>query len=70
MRALERVRRNLVRLRTQRNLTQEKLAYESDLSKGYLSEVENGIKGISVNTLEKLADTLEIDVSELLRKPQ
>lgn len=70
MRAIERVRRNLIRFRKQRGLTQEKLAYESEVSKGYLNEVERGIKGIGLDTLEKLAETLEVDIVELLKEPR
>jgi transcriptional regulator with XRE-family HTH domain len=68
MRALERVRHNIVRLRTKKGMTQEKLAYESDMSKGYLSEVERGLKGIGVDALEKLAETLDVDIVELLKE--
>ncbi len=62
MNVTERVRRNIIKLRKQKDYTQERLAYESDISKGYLSEIEAGKKSPTIRTLEKLADTLEISL--------
>lgn len=68
MRTLKRVRANLIRLRKTKGYTQERLAFESDVAKGFLCEFEKGKKGISLITLEKLADTLEIDIVEFFKK--
>lgn len=51
-------------LRTEKGLTQEKLSYESDIDKTYISEVENGKRNISVINLEKLITTLGSSVKE------
>ncbi|HTB23702.1 MAG TPA: helix-turn-helix transcriptional regulator [bacterium] len=47
-------------------LTQEKLAYEVGMSKGYLSNFLNGKKGISLATLQKLATGLQVPLKELI----
>lgn len=65
MKATDRVRNNIIRIRQQKGYTQERLAYESDISKGYLSEIEAGKKSPTIRTLEKIAETLEIKLSDL-----
>ena len=67
MKASDRIRRNLLKIREAKGYTQEKLAYESGMSKGYLSEVESGKKSPTVRTLEKLAETLDIEVSAFFK---
>lgn len=70
MRTLNRVRQNIIRIRQEKGYTQERLAYEAGISKGYLNEFENGKKGVSVTTLDKLTDVLDVDVIEFFRKPK
>jgi transcriptional regulator with XRE-family HTH domain len=54
------------KLRRKRGLTLEKLAYENDISKGNLSDIENGKRSPSFYTLVKIANGLECSVKELL----
>ena len=61
----ERIRK----LRDERGLTLEKLAYESDISKGHLSDIENGRVRVTSHTLAVLADGLEIDLLDLVTFP-
>lgn len=61
----KRIGKNINRLRVKRGLTMEKLAYENDLSKGYLSEIEHGKKLPSLAALEKISDGLGVDIKEL-----
>lgn len=56
----------IVKLRKQQKLTQEDLAGLAEIDRSYLSEIENGYKNISVQTLKKIADALEIKLSVLL----
>jgi transcriptional regulator with XRE-family HTH domain len=51
--------------RRQRGMTSERLAYENDLSKGYLSDIENGKRLPSLKTLEKIAKALRVKLKEL-----
>ncbi len=67
MDATEKVRRNIVKIRKEKDFTQERLAYESGVSKGYLCEVESGKKSPTVRILGKLAETLEIETWRLLK---
>ena len=46
-------------------MTAEKLAYEIGMSKGYLSNFLQGKKGISLDTLKRIADGLEVKVRDL-----
>ncbi|MCX5750862.1 MAG: helix-turn-helix transcriptional regulator [Candidatus Saganbacteria bacterium] len=52
-------------LRRQKGLTIEKLAYENDLAKGNLSEIEKGAIDPKLSTLERIADGLEVTLKEL-----
>jgi transcriptional regulator with XRE-family HTH domain len=49
-------------IRKQRNLTQEELEGEIGAHTGYLSRVEAGQKNISITTVIRIAQALNIDV--------
>ena len=53
-------------LRTERGLTQERLAGKADLTTGFVNNVEHGNKTPSLTTILKLARALEVDAPELL----
>lgn len=53
-------------LRGEANLTQERLAWECDLDKGYLSQLESGKRLPSVAVLHVLAARLGVEVADLL----
>jgi transcriptional regulator with XRE-family HTH domain len=53
-------------LRLEAAITQEKLAWESDLDKGYLSQLESGKRLPSLPVLFRLAARLEVEVADLL----
>ena len=57
-------------LREELNLTQEKLAYESEVrSKGYLSDIERGLALPSLETLQRIADRLGVLILDLVTFP-
>ncbi len=57
-------------LREERGLTQEKLAYESDVkSKGHLSSIEAGLVMPTIATLKVIADGLDVLVADLVSGP-
>ena len=63
--------RRIRALRREAGLTQEKLAYESDLgSKGYLSDIEKGLALPTVKTLRVLAERLDVLVLDLVTDPE
>jgi transcriptional regulator with XRE-family HTH domain len=50
-------------LRDKRGLTQEALAYKSDVDRTYMNHVENGKRNISIINLEKIiVDGLEVSM--------
>ena len=53
-------------LRTEAGLTQETLAWDCDLDKGYLSQVESGKRLPSVPVLVVLAKRLGVEAADLL----
>lgn len=60
---------NLRRLRNARGLSQDDLAYEAEVSRSYLSQLEKGVFYASLKTIGKLSDALKIEPAELLRLP-
>ena len=58
---------HLKELRTNRHLTQERLAELANMDRGYISDIERGIKNISIEKLEQLAKAFNIELWELLK---
>ncbi len=52
-------------LRKKKGLSQEKFALQIDMDRTYLASVEAGKRNISVNNIKKIADELEVSISEL-----
>ena len=50
-----------------RRLSQEKLAELSDLSKNSLGAIERGTSSPSIDTLDRIASALEMELSELVK---
>jgi len=55
-------------LRSERDLTMEKLGQIAGCSKAFISQIEHGITRPSLSMLNRLSDALGVPVSELLRK--
>ncbi len=51
-------------IRRQKGFTSEKLAYENGISKGYLSDIENGKRLPSLKLLETLAKGLGVSLRD------
>jgi transcriptional regulator with XRE-family HTH domain len=58
---------NLRRLRHDRGLSQDDLAYEADVSRSYLSQLEKGVFHASLKIVGRLAEALQVEPAELLR---
>jgi transcriptional regulator with XRE-family HTH domain len=58
---------NLRRLRNERKLSQDDLAYEAEVSRSYLSQLEKGIFYASLKIIGRLANALDVEPAELLK---
>ena len=56
---------HIVEMRKAQRISQKQLALMSDINKGCLSEIENGISNISVNKLFRIADALGVPPMDL-----
>ena len=65
MRGRELVGLNLRRLRVERDISQERLAFDSGVDRSYLGGMERGEENPTVDILDKLAATLAVPVGEL-----
>lgn len=61
---------NLRRLRHAKGLSQDDLAYEAEVSRSYLSQLEKGGFYASLKIVGKLATVLQVEPAELLRLPR
>ena len=53
-------------LRVAQGFSQEELASESKLHRTYISDIERGERNVSIENIERVAQALGIDASELL----
>ena len=60
--------RILQKLRTERGLSQEKLGFESNYHRTYISQLERGQKNPSLKAIFRLARVLGIRPSEMIQK--
>jgi transcriptional regulator with XRE-family HTH domain len=60
---------NLRRLRHAKGFSQEGLAYEAEVSRSYLSQLEKGSFYASLKIIGRLAVALNVEPAELLRLP-
>ena len=60
---------NLRHLRHAKGLSQDDLAYEAEISRSYLSQLEKGAFYASLKIVGKLAAVLGVEPAELLRLP-
>ena len=61
---------NLRRLRHEKELSQDDLAYEAEVSRSYLSQLEKGVFYASLKIIGRLSEALGVEPAELLRLPK
>jgi len=59
---------NIRKYRTKKGWSQEQLAFEADLHRAYIGQIERGEKNIGLINLEKIAKALNIGLDNLLKK--
>jgi transcriptional regulator with XRE-family HTH domain len=60
---------NLRRLRLERGISQERLAYDSEVDRAYVSELERKRGNATLDMLDKLAEVLGTPLAEFFRHP-
>lgn len=65
MSRLNNLGKNIKKYREAKNFSQEFLAEKVDLSREYITRIENGQKFVSLRKLFLLADVLEVKFSDL-----
>lgn len=58
------------RLRTQKQMTLKDMSEKTNLSIGFLSQLERGLTSVATDSLEKIADVLEVDLTYFFMKPK
>ncbi|MBI1209929.1 MAG: helix-turn-helix domain-containing protein [Alphaproteobacteria bacterium] len=58
---------NLYRLRVERGLTQQELAEKANVGRIYVWQLEHCIYSASLKIIQRLAEALDVEPSELLR---
>ena len=57
---------NIKKVREEKGMTQEQLAEKANVNRSLLNQLETGkLKNTSINTLQKIADTLNCKITEL-----
>ena len=59
---------NLRRLRHEKELSQDDLAYEAEVSRSYLSQLEKGAFYASLKIIGRLDEALRVEPAELLKR--
>jgi len=59
--------KRLKQLRKQNNLSQEQLSFKTGLHRNYICDVERGNRNISIEAIQKLANGLNVDITELFK---
>jgi transcriptional regulator with XRE-family HTH domain len=67
---LGRLGSNLKRLRSEKGWSQERLAFEADIHRTYISDLERAARNPSLLLLEKLALALGVPASALIAEPE
>jgi transcriptional regulator with XRE-family HTH domain len=61
--------RNLRKARHAKGLSQEALAHEAEVDRTYISALERGVYGATIDMVDKLATVLDVEASTLLERP-
>jgi transcriptional regulator with XRE-family HTH domain len=60
---------NLRRLRHEKGISQEDLAYAADVNRTYISKLEKGVTYVGLEIIGKLAAVLDVEPAALLSTP-
>ena len=57
-------------IRSKRGISQERLAEMAGLHRTYVSLIERGERNVTIETIEKLATALDVEMAELMPRRQ
>jgi transcriptional regulator with XRE-family HTH domain len=60
---------NLRRIRHEKGISQEELAYEAEVNRTYMSKVEKGDTWVGLEIMVKLSSALGVEPADLLQRP-
>lgn len=63
----EKLGKNLKRIRTEKGISQVEIAKSLGVSRGFVSNLENGKTNPTLATIAKLADAIGVNSNELLK---
>ncbi len=63
----EKLGKNLKRIRTEKDISQGDIARELGVSRGFVSNLENGKTNPTLATIARVADALGVSTDELLK---
>ena len=63
----EKLGKNLKRIRTEKAISQGDIARSIEVSRGFISNIENGKTNPTLSTIAKLAKALGVSTDELLK---
>lgn len=63
----EQIGERIKKIRIEKKLTQEQLAWEANVDRTYMNHVENGRKNISIRSLEKIIKALDVSFYEFFK---
>lgn len=60
--------KNMRKVRRWKEISQEALALNAGVSRTYIGEIERGERAVSIDVMGKIADTLSIELFELVKE--
>ncbi|HKO80805.1 MAG TPA: helix-turn-helix transcriptional regulator [Chitinophagaceae bacterium] len=66
----QKVGQRIRELRKQLELSQEALAYEAEVDRTYVTDVENGRRNVSLEILERLIKALKVSFTEFFNSKE
>lgn len=66
----ERIGIRITQLRKEKKLSQQRFAYAADIERSFLTHIEKGRKNISIGTLEKIFNALEISFTDFFNSKE
>ena len=70
MKSRQALAQNLRRLRVERGLSQEALAFAAEVDRTYVSGIERGLKNPSLDILDALAEVFDVTSDVLIQRPK